>query len=135
MADKEAKEKADAEAAAAKKKKDDDDNLKESKLNKFTGLFHNDDGTRQFKGEGKGVSAGFVGGANDWHQTKSTTVAGGKSVEQIKEGHKAHHHKHKGHAKHAQHEKKELEKKEQEKKENEKKAAKKTEKVAEKSHA
>ena len=44
--EKAAADKAAADKAAAAKKKDDDDNAKESKLNRFTGLFHNDDGTR-----------------------------------------------------------------------------------------
>jgi hypothetical protein len=72
-------------------------------LNKFTGLYHNDDGTRQFKGEGKGQAAGLVGGANDWHQSKSKVVAEGQSVDEIKEGHKSHHHSHHKphHSKHA----------------------------------
>ena len=69
-------------------------------------MYHNDDGTRQFKGEGKGQAGGLVGGANDWHQSKSTVVAGGKSEEEIKAGHKSHHHSHKPHTKHGHHEKK-----------------------------
>lgn len=40
-----ARNKKDAEDAAAKKK-DDEDNKKESKVNKFTGLYHNEDGTK-----------------------------------------------------------------------------------------
>ena len=43
---KEAEDKAAAEAAAAAKKKDDEDNKKETKVNRFTGLYHNDDGTK-----------------------------------------------------------------------------------------
>ena len=43
---KDAEDKAAAEAAAAAKKKDDEDNKKESKVNTFTGLYHNEDGTK-----------------------------------------------------------------------------------------
>jgi hypothetical protein len=133
LADKEAADKKAAELAAAKKKKDDDDNVKESKVNKFTGLYKNDDGTRQFKelGKGKGEAGAFVGGVNDWHQSKNTVVADGKSVAEIKKEHKSHHHGHKDHAKHAQkkaphHEKKAAVKTEE--------AAVKTEKVHAKKH-
>lgn len=46
---KEAEDKAAKAAAEAAKKKDDEENKKESKVNRFTGLYHNEDGTRQFK--------------------------------------------------------------------------------------
>ena len=64
---------AEDEAAA---KKDADDTVKETYLNRYTGTYHNPDGTRQFKdADKKGAAGAYVGGVNNYLNTKKKMMA------------------------------------------------------------
>ena len=83
---------ADDEAFA---KQDAEDTKKETKLNKFTGTYHNEDGTRQFKDQDKKGAAGdFVSGVNNWiNIKKSKKVAAYSADEDTTSSQKPQHHK------------------------------------------